>query len=73
MIDRLVRLYRLLRYGRLKARIESAMEFQVCEESYRDRKGRIVAYWAYGYFDPNFPITDARFYCDYGDLFNDLE
>ena len=54
--------YRLLRYGRLQEEIANQSEFQILEIAYKNNKGKIIAYWAYGDFDPHFPVADDLFF-----------
>lgn len=46
--------YFYIRFGRLTERV-MMNDWYVAEIEYKDRNGRQVGYWAYGYFEPNQP------------------
>lgn len=59
-IDRLgfliVRFYARLRYRGLTAHVISTAGYDIpAEIEYRDKKGRVVGFWAYGYWHPKYP------------------
>ena len=56
LIKNIKRLYWRIRYGVLKAVVVDKFHEQPTEIAFYDKSGCIVAYWAYGYFDPAFPI-----------------
>lgn len=57
-IDRFVRrTYVALRYGKLTEHVMIIFgDGTPAEIEYRDSKGRIVGFWAYGDFDPDYPF-----------------
>ena len=44
-----------IRWGKIRCEVKERINGEVAEEAYYDRKGRLIGYWAYGYFDPNLP------------------
>lgn len=58
LLIKIRRVYNRLRFGKVSLRITSMLEGTVAEYEILDRKGRVVGYWAYGYYDPNYPYKD---------------
>lgn len=44
-----------LRFGTVTSKVVSDINGVSCEVAYYGRGGRMVGYWAYGYYDPAFP------------------
>lgn len=56
MIRAFKRFYRYTRFGKITERIvATAGHCVVSEIEYLDRNGKVVGYWAYGYYDPSLP------------------
>lgn len=49
------RFWRWLRFGRITSTVKSIDGGVVSEEAYYGRRGRLIGYWAYGYWDPSLP------------------
>lgn len=49
-------IYFYIRFGVLNEHIVDVIACVACEIEYKDRNGRIVGYWAYGFFQPNLPF-----------------
>ena len=46
------KIYLYIRFGTITERIVDRIEGIPCEIAYYDRNGKMIGYWAYGYFDP---------------------
>jgi hypothetical protein len=52
-IQKLIKkLYIYIRFGRITQRTVDSINGRPCEIAYYDRNGKMIGYWAYGYFDP---------------------
>jgi hypothetical protein len=40
---------------KVTSRTVDSIDMHPCEIEYKDKNGKLVGYWAYGSFDPNFP------------------
>jgi len=50
------RIYAKIRYGELIEHVMATAGDNVpAEIEYRDKKGRVIGFWAYGYFHPDLP------------------
>lgn len=49
------RLLRWIRFGRITEHVTDTIAGHACEIEYRGRFGRVVGFWAYGSFDPQYP------------------
>ena len=51
-------------YGKITIKVEDSIDWRECERSYWAR-GRLVGYWAYGYYDPELPYqgNDLMKFC----------
>jgi hypothetical protein len=47
--------WRWVKWGRLTAKVTDSINGIACEESYTDRFGREVGFWAYGHWHPGLP------------------
>lgn len=54
------KLIRWIRFGKIKATVKAVDGGVESEIEYTGRFGRIVGYWAYGYFDPALPYKGDR-------------
>ncbi|MDD3644373.1 MAG: hypothetical protein PHR19_02475 [Bacteroidales bacterium] len=45
-------LYIYIRFGEITSRVVDRTNGMPCEIAYYDRNGKMIGYWAYGYFDP---------------------
>lgn len=50
--------WRSIRFGTVKKEVRVRIGGEVCEVAYLNRKGKIVGYWAYGYYDPSLPYRE---------------
>lgn len=56
---RIQHLVRYIRWGKITVRMTcTAGDGVPAEYEYRDRKGRVIGYWAYGSWDPHLPYKD---------------
>lgn len=53
--SRIKDLYLWLRFGKITSRVEERINGVVSQEIFYDKDGKIVGYWAYGYYAPNLP------------------
>lgn len=53
--DRLKRAWQLARFGPITETVRSVDGGLASEVEYRGRNGKIIGYWAYGYYDPGMP------------------
>ena len=52
-----------IRFGKITEHVTDRIEGTVCEVEYRGRGGKVVGFWAYGYFCPDYPYRgDGRKY-----------
>lgn len=49
-----------LRYGTIRAEVRDSIEGIICEIAYIDRFGRVVGYWAHGYYEPDLPYQGQQ-------------
>lgn len=49
------------RYGVVTACIAGVEAGHISEVAYKDLKGRLLGYWAFGSFDPSYPINENNF------------
>lgn len=54
-MSRLRALWFWVRFGKVRQEVRSVDGGIPSEVAYLDRKGQLVGYWAYGYFDPSMP------------------
>lgn len=53
---KLKRLINWIRWGKITSRVTGTAGDRVpAEIKYLDRRGRVVGFWAYGYWEPNHP------------------
>lgn len=50
-------LLNLVRFGKVTAVTKCTIEGIPAEIAYYDRRGRLIGWWAYGYFDPSMPYN----------------
>jgi hypothetical protein len=56
MMTRLRRLWMRVRFGEVTDRVIGTVGDNVPSEiEFLDRRGRVIGYWAYGYFHPDYP------------------
>ncbi len=46
------RLYLFIRFGYITKCVVDSINGYPCEIAYYDRTGKMIGYWAYGYYDP---------------------
>ena len=57
IVSRRRRYYVSVRYGKLTEHIVGTVGYdQPSEVEYRDKHGRVVGFWAYGHFHPDYPF-----------------
>lgn len=57
------RLWKRIRFGKITEHVIDRIEGTACEVEYRGRGGKVVGFWAYGYFCPDYPYRgDGRKY-----------
>lgn len=49
------KLIQWIRFGKIKATVKATDGGVASEIEYTGRFGRVVGYWAYGFYDPAFP------------------
>lgn len=54
------RVYNWIRFGMVHGVVKGEVGGVVSEIAYYDRRGRMVGYWAYGYFDPSMPYNTGN-------------
>lgn len=52
--------YYYVRFGKVSSVVKDKINDIPCEIAYYDRNGRMIGYWAYGYFDPNMPYKPGE-------------
>lgn len=56
-------LWEWIRFGNLTEHVTDSIEGTACEVEYRGRGGKVVGFWAYGYFCDDYPYRgDGRKY-----------
>ena len=50
-----------LRFGKVSSQVVSTVGHGVVSEvEYKNKKGDIIGYWAYGYYDPKLPFPTFK-------------
>jgi hypothetical protein len=49
------KIWHWIRFGKITQTIKADINGTACEIEYAGRKGKVIGYWAYGYFDPSGP------------------
>lgn len=49
------RIWNRIRFGKIYSVTKGTVAGHVCEVAYYGRNNKLIGWWAYGYFDPNFP------------------
>jgi len=53
------RIINFIRFGEVSSEVKADINGTACEIAYYGRGGKMVGYWAYGYFDPRMPYKEV--------------
>ena len=54
----LIEMYCRARFGRVKEVVKESIDGIAAEVAFYNSKGKLIGYWAYGYYDPRLPFQE---------------